>query len=147
MIFLFLYNCNGNCNFEKMWAKLQLRFAFNKFTKFITLNCLDSFPLTLYKTMVNIFVGSVVEWLKRRDCDRHGLNSKPTCAILLCLRKNYFTVLSSAWRCWQAVLIFSHISRKLKKQNKKFQLDSNIRKQSGNCSPYVLALPSCGSGG
>ena len=31
-----------------------------------------------------IFVGSVVEWLQRRDRDRHGLGSKPTCAILLC---------------------------------------------------------------
>ena len=30
-------------------------------------------------------VGSVVEWLKRRHRDRHGLGSKPTCAILLCL--------------------------------------------------------------
>ena len=30
------------------------------------------------------FVGSVVEWLERRNCDRHGLGSKLICAILLC---------------------------------------------------------------
>ena len=30
------------------------------------------------------FVGSVVEWLDCRDCDRHGLGSKPTRPILLC---------------------------------------------------------------
>ena len=30
------------------------------------------------------FVGSVVEWLKHRTDDQHGLGSKPTYAILLC---------------------------------------------------------------
>ena len=29
-------------------------------------------------------VGSVVEWLKRRDYDQHGLGSKPIRAFLLC---------------------------------------------------------------
>ena len=29
-------------------------------------------------------VGSVVEWLECRDCDRHGPGSKPSRAILLC---------------------------------------------------------------
>ena len=42
-------------------------------------------------------VGSVVEWLKRRDCDRHGLGSKPTRAIPLCLWERHFTALSPAW--------------------------------------------------
>ena len=28
-------------------------------------------------------IGCVVEWLERRYFDRHGLGSKPTCAILL----------------------------------------------------------------
>ena len=36
------------------------------------------------------------ERLKRRDCDRHGLGSKPTHAILLCLWKRHFTALSPA---------------------------------------------------
>ena len=28
--------------------------------------------------------GSVVEWLKRRAYDQHGLGSKPICNILIC---------------------------------------------------------------
>ena len=42
-------------------------------------------------------VGSVVEWLKHRTDDRHGLGSKPTCAILLCPWERHFTALSPAW--------------------------------------------------
>ena len=38
-------------------------------------------------------VCSVVEWLKRRDRDRHGLGSKPTRAILLCPWKRHFAAL------------------------------------------------------
>ena len=34
--------------------------------------------------------------------------------------------LYAAWWSWQVVLKFSHISIKLKNQNKKFQPDSNI---------------------
>ena len=41
-------------------------------------------------------VGSVVEWLKRRDCDRPGLGSKPTPAILLCPWERHLTALSRA---------------------------------------------------
>ena len=41
------------------------------------------------------FVGSVVEWLKRRD--QHGLGSKPTRAILLCPWERHFTALSPPW--------------------------------------------------
>ena len=43
------------------------------------------------------FVGSVVEWLKHRTDDQHGLGSKPTCAILLCSWERHFTALSPAW--------------------------------------------------
>ena len=43
------------------------------------------------------FVGSVVEWLKHRTDDQHGLGSKPTCAILLCPWERHFTALSPAW--------------------------------------------------
>ena len=91
-------------------------------------------------------VGSVVEWLERRDCDRHGLDSKPTRAIPLCPRQWHFTALSHTWRSWQAVLKFSHIFIK-------FQADSNIlaSPEAGrdNCLLYVLAPPSlsCNSGG
>ena len=33
------------------------------------------------------FIGSVIEWLKLRDCDQHGLGSKLTQAIRLCPRE------------------------------------------------------------
>ena len=42
------------------------------------------------------FVGNVVEWLKRRDRNRHGLGSKPTRVILLCPWERHFTALSPA---------------------------------------------------
>ena len=43
------------------------------------------------------YLGSVVEWLKHRTDDQHGLGLKPTCAILLCPWKRHFTALSPAW--------------------------------------------------
>ena len=79
-------------------------------------------------------VGSVVEWLKRRARDPHGLGSKPTRAILLCPWERHFTAHSPAWGFWQAVLSSSHISIKL-------LADSNILASPeagrGNCLPYV----------
>ena len=59
----------------------------------------------------------MVRWLKHCDCDQHGLNSKSTCAILLCHWERHFTALSPAWWPWQAVLNFRPI---------KFQTNSNI---------------------
>ena len=50
-------------------------------------------------------VGSVVEWLKRRYCDRHGLGSKPTRAILFCPWERHFTALSPAWWYWHISLL------------------------------------------
>ena len=47
-----------------------------------------------------LFVGGVVEWLKRRDRDCHSLG----CAILLCPSEKHFTALSPSWWSWQAVL-------------------------------------------
>ena len=99
-------------------------------------------------TMKYEIVGSVVEWLKRRTRDQHGLGSKPTRAILLCPWEKHFTANSPAWWSWQAVLNYSHISIKL-------QADSNILASPeagrGNCYPmqYALAPPSlsCESGG
>ena len=91
-------------------------------------------------------VGSVVEWLKCRAHDQHGLGSKPTRAILLCPWERHFTALFPAWWSWQAVLNFSYISIKL-------QTDSNIlafpEAGWGNFLFYVLAPPllSCESGG
>ena len=41
---------------------------------------------------------SVVEWLKRRVHEQHGLASKPTRAILLCPWERYFTTLSLLWQ-------------------------------------------------
>ena len=42
--------------------------------------------------------GSLVEWLKCRDCDRHGFGSKPTRVILLCPWERHFKELYPA--CW-----------------------------------------------
>ena len=50
-----------------------------------------------------LFVDSLGERLEHRDCDRHGLCSKLTCAILLCPWKRHFTAFAPAWRLWQAV--------------------------------------------
>ena len=93
-----------------------------------------------------VIVGSVVEWLTRRARDQHGLGSKPTCAILLCPWKRHFTAHSPAWRFWQAVLNYSHISIKLQADSNKLASPEAGR---GNCLPYVLAPPSlsCESGG
>ena len=50
---------------------------------------------------------------------------------------------------WQTVLNFSHIFKKLKNQNKKFQADSNIvaslKAGQGNCLPYLLVSLSLSS--
>ena len=79
-------------------------------------------------------IGSVVEWLKHRTDDQHGLGSKPICAILLCSWERHFTAFSPAWWSWQAVLNFSNISTKL-------LADSNILASPeagrGNCLPCV----------
>ena len=59
----------------------------------------------------------MVEWLKCRDCDRHGFGLNFTRVILLKDTLRLLPLLDG----W-----FSYISIKLKKQNKKFQPDSNI---------------------
>ena len=90
-------------------------------------------------------VGSIVEWLKRRARNQHGLGSKPTRTILFPW-EGRFTAHSPAWWSWQAVLNYSHISIKL-------QADNNIllspEAGRGNCLSYVLAPQplSCESGG
>ena len=76
----------------------------------------------------------MVEGLKHRVDDQHGLGSKPTCAILWCSWQRHFTALSPAWWSWQVVLNYSNISIKL-------LADSNILASPeagrGNCLPYV----------
>ena len=69
-----------------------------------------------------VTVDRVVKWLESSDCDRHGLGSKPTRAILLCPWERHFTILTPAWWSGQAVPNFRHIFPKLKNQNKKFRL-------------------------
>ena len=76
-------------------------------------------------------VGGAVEWLKRRNCDQHGLSSKPTRVILFCPLERHFTALFPVLRSYQAVLNFSHNLIKLKNQNKKFQPDSIFASRSG----------------
>ena len=45
---------------------------------------------------VFLIVGSMVNWLKYRTYDQHGLGSKPTCAIMLCpLTLRHFALLGS----------------------------------------------------
>ena len=79
----------------------------------------------------------MVEWLKRRAYNQHGLGSKPTRAILLCAWERHFTALSPAWWSWQTVLNYSHISIK-------FQMDSNIlaspEASRGNCLMLILCI-------
>ena len=86
----------------------------------------------------------MVEWLKHRTDDQHGLGSKPTCAILLCPWERHITAFSPAWWSWQAVLNYSHISTKL-------LADSNIlispEAGRGICVPYAPPSLSCESGG
>ena len=72
--------------------------------------------------------GSVVEWLKRRTDDQHGLGSKPTCTVLLGPWERYFTALSLALWSWQAVLNYSNISTKLL---------ASPEAGRGNCLPYI----------
>ena len=99
----------------------------------------------MYKEKKNK-ASSVVEWLKRRARNQHGLGSKLTHAILLCPWERHVTALYPAWWFWQVVLNLNHISIKL-------QADSNIlvspEAGQGNCLPYILAPPSlsCESGG
>ena len=68
-----------------------------------------------------------------------------------CVRgKRYFMALSPAWWSWQAVLNFSHISIKLKKNNKNFYqraTPSNLRKQVKGvaCPAYSDSSLSCES--
>ena len=131
-----------DCNLNFMTSLLCC--AKVKIEKF--LKCQKFFDVRVNVLCFGRIVGSVVEWLKHRTDDQHGLGSKPARAILLCPWERHFTAHSPAWWFWQAVLNYNHISIKL-------QADSNIlvcpEAGRGNCLPYVLAPPSlsCESGG
>ena len=60
-------------------------------------SALSPFLFAVIIVTVQDSVGSVVEWLKHRTDDQHGLGSKPTQAILLCPWERHFTALSPAW--------------------------------------------------
>ena len=47
--------------------------------------------LRQYARSVKFVVGSVDDWLERRNCDQHGLGSKPTRAILFSSGERHFT--------------------------------------------------------
>ena len=53
------------------------------------------FCAKLFCIFSNNKANSVVEWLERRVCKRHGLGSKPTRTILLCLWKRHLTAVPS----------------------------------------------------
>ena len=71
-------------------------------------------------------VGSVVEWLKHRTDDQHGLGSKPTCAIAVSLGKTLYGT-------FPCLVVLASSSKLL--------ADSNILASPevgrGNCLPYV----------
>ena len=48
-------------------------------------------------------VGSVVEWLRRRAYDQHGLGSKPTRVVLLYPWERHFTGLGKQLYKWTAI--------------------------------------------
>ena len=57
--------------------------------------CMNLILFYFFPLILTIF-GSMVEWLKHRTDDQHDLDSKPTCAILLCPWERHFTALSPA---------------------------------------------------
>ena len=93
----------------------------------------------------HVFVGSAVEWLRRRDGDRHVLGSKLTRAILLCPWEKTYGIFPCLV-VLAAVLNFSHISIKFLPDS---SILASLEAGRGNCLPYVLAPPylSCESGG
>ena len=79
-------------NKENKKVKVNLHYVFVRILRRIFSICFYVLFLFLSKNCV----GSVVEWLKHRTDDQHGLGSKPTSAILLCPWEKHFTPLSPA---------------------------------------------------
>ena len=83
-------------------------------------------------------VGSMLEWLERRDYHKHGLGTKPTPAILLCFRERHFTAFSPALWSWQAANCKSYLYKISFGQQCLVISGSSLCK----CLPYILAPPS-----
>ena len=75
----------------------------------------------------------MVEWLKHRADDQHGLGSKPSRAILLC---SWEDTLRSAWLSWQLLLNYNNISTKLLADT---NILASLEAGRGNCSPYIYS--------
>ena len=60
---------------------------------FVSLFVAFLYGLNVFFMILCSYVGSVVGWLERRECDRHCLGSKPTRAILLCPWERHFPLL------------------------------------------------------
>ena len=58
---------------------------------------LQHYFLDVVSALNELNAGSVVEWLKHRTDNQHGLGSKPTYAILLCPWERHFTAFCPAW--------------------------------------------------
>ena len=117
-------------------SKSSIKIIFSLFFKIVIKDVLEiSSSLASIDTGVSFrHVGSVVEWLKHRTDDQHGLGSKPTCAILLCPWERRFTALSPASWSWQTVLNCNHISTKLLAES---NILASPEAGRGNCLPNV----------
>ena len=113
----------------------KLLIVFNIKLQYVTVSNIAKFHLL---SEHNRNVGSVVEWLKCRTCDQHGLGSKPTRTILLCPSERNFTAIFSDWWSWQAVLNFSKIAIKLQANSK---VVVSPEAGWGNCLLYLRCFP------
>ena len=79
---------------SKLWIEQKNGLRFSDVEKL----CLKIMVVSVSDDLgINGDIGIVVEWLKRRARDQHGLGSKPTRAILLCSWERRFTPHSPAW--------------------------------------------------
>ena len=88
-------------------------------------------------------VGIVVEWLNSAVIVIDMVSVQNILALFGCiLGKDTLRHFSPAWRSWQAVLTFSHISIKLKLKISTEQQNLGIfgSRFPYNCFPYVFAL-------
>ena len=96
-----IYNnvCHGKCQRRPRChtIKLFVKFSFELKSSMVASPVEKFMKLLFVHAMNPRTVGSVVEWLKHRTDDQHGLGSKPTYAILLCPWERHFTALSPAW--------------------------------------------------
>ena len=118
----------GEPSCKDVHKKFTLTYETSLINDLVLNSKLDQMSLIISKS----FVGSAVERLKRRARDQHGLDSKPTRAILLCPWERHFTAHYPAWWFWQAVLNHSYISIKLQ-GNSNILISPEVGR--GNCLP------------